>query len=351
MPPGKKPRRADLPHLVVKHYKRKDGKESTYYYHRRTSKRIHGEFGSEEFLANYLSASKIERGPIDQTTLGGLLDHYRQSKAYTSLADNSKRNYEPILARIRDEWSSMPLTVIEDRSVREGILEIRDQIALRSKRQADYYVSVLSAVLSHGVDIGRITNNHAIGIKKVYKANRSERIWLPEDVRAFEAVASPQLRYALLLGLHTGQRQSDLLNLPWSAFDGQGISLTQSKTGIDVYVPCTQALMSMLNLMPRVSTIIMTNTRDMPWSTDGFKTSWRKAAIKAGIQGKLTFHDLRGTTVTMLAEAGCSVPQIATITGHSIASANHIIERYMARTKHMAKAAIVMLDAHRAGSN
>lgn len=36
-----------------------------------------------------------------------------------------------------------------------------------------------------------------------------------------------------------------------------------------------------------------------------------------GVAG-LTFHDLRGTVVTRLAIAGCTVPQIATITGHSL---------------------------------
>jgi len=52
----------------------------------------------------------------------------------------------------------------------------------------------------------------------------------------------------------------------------------------------------------------------------------------------------------MLAEAGCSVPEIATITGHTMAAANQIIERYMSRTRHMAEAAILKLGAHIRGS-
>jgi integrase len=35
----------------------------------------------------------------------------------------------------------------------------------------------------------------------------------------------------LLLALWTGQRQGDLLRLPWSAYDGEHIRLRQSKTG------------------------------------------------------------------------------------------------------------------------
>jgi hypothetical protein len=47
---------------------------------------------------------------------------------------------------------------------------------------------------------------------------------------------------------------------------------------------------------------------------------------------KLHFHDLRGTTVTLLSEAGCTNQQIATITGHTLKTIHQILERYLART-------------------
>jgi hypothetical protein len=34
-----------------------------------------------------------------------------------------------------------------------------------------------------------------------------------------------------MLALETGQRQGDLLALPWSAYDGQWVRLRQAKTG------------------------------------------------------------------------------------------------------------------------
>ena len=51
---------------------------------------------------------------------------------------------------------------------------------------------------------------------------------------------------------------------------------------------------------------------------DGFRASWGKSRTKADIPDDLTFHDVRGSAVTRLAEAGCEVPEIATITGHSL---------------------------------
>ena len=55
---------------------------------------------------------------------------------------------------------------------------------------------------------------------------------------------------------------------------------------------------------------------------------------------KLHFHDLRGTTVTSLSEAGCNEQQIATITGHALKTVHQILERYLARTKGLADQAI-----------
>lgn len=42
----------------------------------------------------------------------------------------------------------------------------------------------------------------------------------------------------------------------------------------------------------------------------------------------------------MLAEAGCSVPEIASIIGHNLKSVHGILERYLARTATLATAAM-----------
>jgi len=44
--------------------------------------------------------------------------------------------------------------------------------------------------------------------------------------------------------------------------------------------------------------------------------------------------------VTTLAEAGCTVPEIASVTGHSQKHAQAILNKYLARTRHLADAAI-----------
>ena len=117
-----------LKHIHAVRKRLADGRLATYYYHRRTRKRIVGEPGSDAFLSSYLEAGKRERPPGGQT-LGDLIQRYRQSLDYQSRAPSTRRAYDHHLACLEDIWGAMPLDVLNDRSVRRGIREERDRIA------------------------------------------------------------------------------------------------------------------------------------------------------------------------------------------------------------------------------
>jgi integrase len=106
----------------------------------------------------------------------------------------------------------------------------------------------------------------------------------------------------------------------------------------------------MLDGMERVSPLILTTKRGQSLKKRYFARLWDDAMRKAGLQSvllpgsddpvELHFHDLRGTAVTLLSEAGCTPQQIATITGHSLKTVHRILERYLARTRGLAEQAI-----------
>jgi len=177
----------------------------------------------------------------------------------------------------------------------------------------------------------------------LHKADRSELIWLPEHVKAFMKVAPIELQRALIIALHTGQRQGDLLRLSWTNYDGSFVSLRQGKAGQRVEIPVTAALKRMLDGLDRKSAVILTTKMGRSWTSDHFKKQWKKASDAAGIVN-LHFHDLRGTAVTMLAESGCTPPQIAAITGHSLRTVSSILDRYLARTRILAVSAMRLFE-------
>src|SRR5262245_53015181 len=220
----------------------------------------------------------------------------------------------------------------------------RERLAIASRRQADYAWTVLARVLSFGMDRGLVAANPCARGGRLYRGTRADKIWTAEDEAAFLGRAPSHLRLPLLLALWTGQRQGDLLRLPWNAYDGTHIRLRQSKTGTRVVIRVGAPLKAALDAMTKRSTIILTNSDGKPWTKDGFRASWGKACKRAGIVG-VTFHDLRGTAVTRLALAGCTEAEIATITGLSLRSVRAILDtHYLARDPALGDAAITKLE-------
>ena len=140
------------------------------------------------------------------------------------------------------------------------------------------------------VDQGKITVNHLRGFKRLYHVDRSEIIWLPEHTSAFVKVAPIEMQRALILALHTGQREGDLLRLPWSAYKGSYIELRQGKARRHgkpaplIQIPCTAALRRMLDSMDRVSPLILTTKTSQSFKARYFAATWDKAMTKAGLQ-------------------------------------------------------------------
>jgi integrase len=139
-------------------------------------------------------------------------------------------------------------------------------------------------------------------------------------------------------------RQGDLLRLTWKAYDGQFIRLRQSKTDVHVTVPVGKPLKAILDTTSRLSPFIIASEDDRPYTSDGFRASWRKTCDRAGVKG-LTFHDLRGTAVSRLAGAGATEMEIAAITGHAVGDVRSIMDKcYFNRDPAMALRAMQKLE-------
>jgi integrase len=98
-----------------------------------------------------------------------------------------------------------------------------------------------------------------------------------------------------------------------------------------------------LDRAPRRAAVILATKTGRAYTKRYFAAQWEATCKAAGIRG-LHFHDIRGTMVTMLAEAGCSVPEIASITGHSLRTAQQILEKYLAKTSKLAANAIAKFE-------
>ncbi|MGE0524150.1 MAG: tyrosine-type recombinase/integrase [Variibacter sp.] len=349
--------RANIRGVFPTYKKLRDGSRRTYWYHRATGKRLAGEPGSPEFA---ISLGEAEKSIRDRAagTVNGLIRSYTLSVEFEDkLAASTQTEYKRMLTKAETKFGDMPMAALDDPRVKRDFLDWREKIARASgDREADNRLSAISAMLTWAVDRGQIAANHLKGFKRLYHVDRSEIIWLPEHITAFMKVAPIEMQRALILGLHTGQREGDLLRLPWSAYDGASITLRQGKARRGkklaplITIPCTLALRRMLESMDRVSPLILTTRTGRALKKKWFNIQWNEAKAAAKLESvtlpgsdepvDLHFHDLRGTAVTLLSEAGCTPQQIATITGHSLKTVLRILERYLARTRGLAEQAI-----------
>jgi integrase len=318
---------------------------------------LRGQPDTPEFIADLAAAEKHMRDRL-AGTFNNLVRMFTLSTEFDSaLAPSTKIEYRRMLTKAEAEFGDMPIAALEDPQVRRDFMDWREKVARASgEREADNRLSAVSAMLTWAIDRGHVTANHLRGFKRLYHADRSEIIWLPEYIAAFMAAAPIEMQRAMILALHSGQRQGDLLRLPWSAYDSERLTLRQGKSrrgkspGPPIVVPCTTALRRMLDSMERTSPLILTTKTGQSFKKRYFARLWDETAVAAGLEKvtlpgfdepvRLHFHDLRGTTVTLLSESGSTPQQIAPITGHSLKTVNRILERYLARTSGLAEQAI-----------
>jgi integrase len=330
------------------HARLASGEIKTYYYHRATGMRLAGEPGSPAFLTSYAAAEQFVR-QRHGGTLSSLFRDFEETRQWRRLAESTRKEYKRVFIFWDEHYGTCPYRALEDKAFRAAIIKWHDKFSEAKPREADNRVAILARVLSWAAKDGPLKVNVLDGFERAYASDRSDIIWLPEQIEAFMAVASPEIQFAMVLALHTGQRQADILRLTWSQYDGTSITLRQGKArrlgraAPLIRVPCTKALKATLDSAQRGAAVMLTTKTGLPFKKRYFAEQWEGTCKVAGIED-LHFHDIRGTTVTMLAEAGCTLPEIVSITGHTLRRAQDILDKYLARTSRLAESAIAKFE-------
>jgi integrase len=211
---------------------------------------------------------------------------------------------------------------------------------------ANRAVMVMSVLLQFSVEREYVSANVALRVKKL-PIGRHER-W-PEGVVDWATTPGnlpEHLRRAIVLAVHTGQREGDCLAMRWSDYDGSGIQVRQEKTGEELWVPVHPTLKAELDAWragPMTATTILTRATGLPWVKGaGFATMVGRELARHDHTRGFVFHGLRCVAAARLAEAGCTVHEIAAITGHrTLQMLQHYTRQAEQRTR--AVAAIVKL--------
>lgn len=262
------------------------------------------------------SMPKAEAGPAEGT-LGFLIARYKDSPEWDGLKPATRVSYERAFAYLK-ALDMMPV----DRISPPFVLQMRDRCFRTHKRWlANYVVTVLSTVWVWGRPRGYVKGaNPCEAVDRIRKpkgAPEANCRWDDDELEVVLSRLEPLLALAVALGAYLGLREEDAVGWRWSAYRDGAILGRQAKTGGEVWGPAHPRLRDLLDAAPRTAETIMTGLRGRTMTVSGFRAMFfrrlrgleREGLVRPG----LTFHGLRHSLASALAEAGCTPQQIQAI--------------------------------------
>lgn len=317
-------RGSKLPKYVyVQHIKGK-----TYYRFRKgggTAIRLPGTPGTADFHAAYAKLLIEPAAPVDRYTPGSVahtIDLYVKSADFSKLAEGTKRDYRRYLNRLDTSVGHRQINMLTT----DHMHQIRDKLQ-ETPVAANHTLAVIGSLFKFAISRRIVKHDPTTGIGRLKGGDGFER-WDESDLEAFRASASPMMRLALELGAYTGQRLSDVIKMKWTDYDGKRIKVVQMKTDAILSLMVHPDLKAILDTTERKGDTILTSRSGRPFHSRVFSRDFRNARIAAGLPDGLSFHGLRHTAASVLAEAGATASEIMAVTGHkSLKVAEHYIRQ------------------------
>jgi integrase len=231
-------------------------------------------------------------------TLTQCFERYRL-EVLPTLAPRTQKDYLRHLKVLEARFGSMHPDELQPKDVGQFLDRPKGRI------QANRQVAVLSAVYAKMV--GRwwcAQKNPCLSVERNPQKRRTRYV-TDAEYSAFYQAAPSRLKLAMDLALLTGQRQGDLLSLPFANVSAEGVLFRQGKTGKRLLVGLSPSLSAVVERARRMQPIggsVIRTRRGTPYTSEGFRACWQRAmkrAMRRGIlQDRFTFHDLRAKCVS-----------------------------------------------------
>jgi integrase len=257
---------------------------------------------SDEYLVEYRLRHRA--ATFAEYAIGHVVRHLGDSMV-VDVSERTLKAYQT--ARLNE--SAAPKSINEEVGFLVRLLGERgDEIRARLRRQKSLKLAVRSQV------------------GKAFSPDDKQALF-----KAAKSARSPVIFPALMLALHAGLRDAEILGLQWGRVDLVKAYLTvgESKTeaGEGRTIPLNSALLDALvkhskwytdrfgTIRPEWYLFPFGKSRNDPWRPMvTLKTSWTNVRTKAKVEGR--WHDNRHTLITDLAESGAGDETIRDIAGH-----------------------------------
>ncbi|MEH6644744.1 site-specific integrase [Sulfitobacter sp.] len=164
-------------------------------------------------------------------------------------------DYDKYLHSYEPEFGTDPIKLFEEKEALSEIREWKEQWA-HSPKQYDYATSVITRFLNWARDGGAaIVTHHHMNVARMYRSDRSEIIWLPEELDALLSVANEREGRVAIAASEGGLTPQDIGILKREHVqktpNGRRLFFKRTKSGKPVSIPVTPALGKLIDATPR----------------------------------------------------------------------------------------------------
>jgi integrase len=299
-----------------------------------------------EVQARRVVADLVEQAtgePLHFHSCRGWLDEWLSGKAGTT-AEGTLTKYKQVIADFLEHLGAradLPLAAISPRDVRA----FRDALAKGGRAASTVNLATkktLNVPFAAAHRLGYIALNPVAGVEALKdRADNGRETFTTAQVLALADAAENDWRGAILAGYYTGLRLGDVASLLWESVDMDAavLKVRTRKTGSAVAVPLHDELRTWLESQPRgigKAPLLPSLIGKRTGGKVGLSAQFAKLIEKAGITRRLvrkgegaghrtsslSFHSLRHSFNSALANAGVAQELRQKLTGHASAAMN-----------------------------
>ncbi|TWI29705.1 tyrosine-type recombinase/integrase [Paracoccus sulfuroxidans] len=295
--------------------------------------------GSADYLAAL--AACASKGSAAKGKFREVILAFLSSAEFEKLAPRTKSDMRGSINHasngIDKKFGDAPIAAFNDPRIRTTALKWRDSIG---GKVGDDRIRHLQRLVGFGLDRRLLQVHQLREIKSIYRSNRSEIFWLPDEIETFKLGAPKHVWRILAVALETGLRPGDLSLLSREHIHrtphGHRIVVWTKKRRRLASIPVTPRMAELIAETPERQERLIVNKGGQPYKHENYLgdavSEWRDI-LK--LRKELRLYDARGTAATRLLDAGAELKEIATHMGWSIKHAAEVIERYVALSPRM----------------
>jgi integrase len=291
-----------------------------HYFRRRGSPYVQlpGVVGSAEFMEAYqqaLAAAPVAIGASKRSSPGSVsaaIAEFYGSQAFRSLTGGTPAKRRAILERFREQHGDKRLGSLP----KEFVVALLDTMPPHAARN---WIKTFRHFIRWCESRKLIRQDPTWGVRVKVPKSDGHHTWSEDEIAVFEAhhPIGSKARLALALGLYTAQRRGDVVRIGRQHIRDRVLSVRQEKTGTALAIPVHPELEAIIAATPIGHLTLLTTKTGKSYEANDFSQQFRAWCDAAELPQHCVFHGLRKAALTRLADAGCTVHEIAAISGHA----------------------------------